>query len=390
MKRHLLTIIILVLTTTQPVYARKLSPAAQAGLINAIFLALEDESGPQDCSSPKADLKADYDKDGIADCDEEKGVMGYITNPAKADTDGDALNDRVEQTILAKYGTNPQHKDILIEYDWFVGAYGQTTVNGEIVPCETSMQLQGTDAAEIIQMFAASPVKNIDGKTGINLVLDYGQGGALVGGNAIADEDGAPGGGLGSTQYLEQRKANFSAAREPYFHYILGTLVYSMSTGQLGKTQVGYSDTIISPRCNNTSKPGYTAKLFVHEFGHQLGLRHGGNNDCNNKPNYNSTMNYRYATSGLDTNCDGIADGLTMGYSDGKRRVLNETLLNEYSGMCGTPLDLNGDQVISNTIKADVNNQEPIYAQIKYCGGQYTELRDHNDWASLNYVIKHL
>jgi hypothetical protein len=36
------------------------------------------------------------------------------------------------------------------------------------------------------------------------------------------------------------------------------------------------------------------AGTFMHELGHNLGLRHGGNDDFNQKPNYISVMNYSY------------------------------------------------------------------------------------------------
>lgn len=36
------------------------------------------------------------------------------------------------------------------------------------------------------------------------------------------------------------------------------------------------------------------AGTFMHELGHNLGLRHGGGDDLNNKPNYFSVMNYAY------------------------------------------------------------------------------------------------
>jgi hypothetical protein len=36
------------------------------------------------------------------------------------------------------------------------------------------------------------------------------------------------------------------------------------------------------------------AGTFMHEFGHTLGLRHGGGDDANRKPLYHSVMNYLY------------------------------------------------------------------------------------------------
>jgi len=38
---------------------------------------------------------------------------------------------------------------------------------------------------------------------------------------------------------------------------------------------------------------------FIHEFGHDLGQRHGGDNDQNFKPNYLSVMNYAFQIGGV-------------------------------------------------------------------------------------------
>ena len=37
----------------------------------------------------------------------------------------------------------------------------------------------------------------------------------------------------------------------------------------------------------------------MHELGHNLGLRHGGGDDVNYKPNYLSIMNYAFQFAGL-------------------------------------------------------------------------------------------
>src|SRR5439155_17957043 len=38
---------------------------------------------------------------------------------------------------------------------------------------------------------------------------------------------------------------------------------------------------------------------FLHELGHSVGLRHGGDEDTNWKPNYQSVMNYAYQFTGI-------------------------------------------------------------------------------------------
>ncbi|QQO56208.1 MAG: hypothetical protein N838_25455 [Thiohalocapsa sp. PB-PSB1] len=73
----------------------------------------------------------------------------------------------------------------------------------------------------------------------------------------------------------------------------------------------------------------------MHEFGHNLGLRHGGNENTNRKPNYISIMSYNYQLGGL--RFDGI-DG-NLDYSSLRINSVSESSLNEllaFSGFAGT------------------------------------------------------
>jgi Bacterial TSP3 repeat len=70
---------------------------------------------------------------------------------------------------------------------------------------------------------------------------------------------------------------------------------------------------------------------FMHELGHTLGLAHGGSDDVNNKPNYQSVMNY-LNTYSLDVDFDGDKDG-PLDYSHGLNDPLNELCLDENKGV---------------------------------------------------------
>jgi hypothetical protein len=122
---------------------------------------------------------------------------------------------------------------------------------------------------------------------------------------------------------------------------------------------------------------------IAHELGHNLGLLHGGDEICNNKPNYNSLMNYQFQFGGVDADCNGISDG-GMGYSNGSERTLDENNLNETLGMCFSPvvrMDWNFDRKYTTSVVANINNYSGELAE---CGGSYfTLLHDFNDWANL-------
>lgn len=77
------------------------------------------------------------------------------------------------------------------------------------------------------------------------------------------------------------------------------------------------------------------AGLLMHEFGHNLDLRHGGGDGDNFKPNYLSIMNYAFTSVGIPpTDPDGTGP-LTarVDYSPDDLADLNENNLNEPAGI---------------------------------------------------------
>jgi hypothetical protein len=123
------------------------------------------------------------------------------------------------------------------------------------------------------------------------------------------------------------------------------------------------------------------ANTIMHELGHNLSLRHGGNTDCNYKPNYNSVMNYRYQFPGVNTNCTIPGSGL-LDYSRGVRLTLNENALDENQGVCGTPpIDFNSSGTIQSNVAFDLNSSDTTQATT--CGGTLTILADNNDWTQV-------
>ena len=148
-----------------------------------------------------------------------------------------------------------------------------------------------------------------------------------------------------------------------------------------------------------TLAPHVEASAFMHELGHDLGLRHGGDEEVSYKPNYLSVMNYLYGHNGLiRDDAVGFVD-----YSDGSRPSLDESAMVESDGLGLASLsygvrwllgedfldpelfrddtdgskdvDWNGDgEVSEQPMPADVNGD-----------GMMTVLKDNDDWRSLRY-----
>jgi uncharacterized repeat protein (TIGR01451 family) len=207
---------------------------------------------------------------------------------------------------LPAFGADPMHKDIFIEIDW----QGPPPLAASI--------------AALKQAFAAAPVDaggvpNPDGLPGINLWIDTGSltdsSGALVGdnlggGNAITggptvcdmDSSGGP--------FYAQKAANFNSNRRLVFRYAIRIAGCPSSPG--GRGELGGNDFVV------VNAGAFEAPTIMHELGHNLGLRHGGFEDHNCKPNYVSVMNYDHPAGipqtggagqiGVDSDGDGVND----------------------------------------------------------------------------------
>lgn len=205
--------------------------------------------------------------------------------------------------------------------------------------------------------------------------------------------------------------------RRPIFHYLLiGSSQQADGTvGSSGIAELPGNDILVTmggwylagtPEVQSNKITNYQAGTIMHELGHNLGLRHGGDEDQNLKPNYWSVMNYLYQLQGLDPDpksatayqrwsarlhntpafCNLVASScgdpksFVINYSDGLGKDLNEDDLLESDnighGIAGgayADWDLNGIMT-SNTIKIDLNQD-----------GSSWIFHDYNDWANLNF-----
>jgi hypothetical protein len=350
--------------------APHLAPAAAGGASDWYLL----RTGDAFTIGLRTNGDADSDGDRLPDqAETNTGVFVDVadtgTNPNVADTDGDGIRDgdealgTLDGLSLPSLGANPLKKNILLEFDWFDDAN------------ECAAHSHRPSAAAIARYetpFANAPVTNPDGTTGIDVISDYGQGGAFTGGNLVADADGVIAFGVSGPDFLAYKNANFAPNRHGYFHYVLLPHRYNTNSGSSGQAELPGDDMIVSLYCfGSTTNVGNT---IMHELGHNLFLRHGGNVNTNYKPNYNSVMNYLYQFPGVDDDCTPPGNGV-LDYSYGMRISLDENDLDEQAGICGGtlfPVDWNGDTVIGDGVVSDVNGDS-----------LFQVLHDYDDWASL-------
>jgi hypothetical protein len=335
------------------------------------------------------------------------------------DADGDGIPDSAEVSggtyaglDLYSMGARTTQKDIFIEVD-----YMNSTDPG-VTPRRESLQM-------VVDSFNAQSIKlHIDAGTtfgGTFSTTDFnlGQGTAVVVYEQCVTMDQTTCSSNTSSrrsiydwkgEYMDLRRRNM-------FHYLL---MGNSQNANGGAGSSGLAELIGNDLLVTMGNWGFTttsgsqlnqlinmqASTIMHELGHNLGLRHGGNEDTNYKPNYWSIMNYLYQLNGLDasptastafqrwrreradgtpTQCSltnspcGSPSQFVMNFSDGSSSNLNEAALSEAAnigrGTTGgsyADWNLNGS-LTGGTISRDLN------------GDSTTILSDHNDWANLSF-----
>ena len=108
------------------------------------------------------------------------------------------------------------------------------------------------------------------------------------------------------------KSAYMDIRRKPVFRYLLMANSQNIASAATGNLAVGPSgvaellgdDFLVTLggwnlQANSNVLINFQASTIMHELGHTLGLRHGGDEDQNSKPNYFSVMNYFYQLTGL-------------------------------------------------------------------------------------------
>lgn len=211
------------------------------------------------------------------------------------------------------------------------------------------------------------------------------------------------------------KAAHMRVERRAVFYYML--FGYSQSAdGSAGSAGVGelwgndsiitlggYGFTTFTARQRNLLA-NYQASTMMHELGHNLGLRHGGDEDVNYKPNYVSVMNYLYGSLGLPvigdregdrydltTNCSlwfvsdlqrpptASPSQFQLDFSHGESADIDEAHVFESEGVGrvnSTSVDYDCSSAIEDDYAADLNFD-----------GKLSTLRDYDDWANVHFVF---
>ncbi len=311
---------------------------------------------------------SDTDGDGLTGGEE----AAFGTDASARDTDGDGLGDGAEARVipplgLPGFGVSPRHKDLLLELDW-VGAAPASRVS----PLATEV---------LRQNFARAPVPNPDGSPGVHLVIDDG---GLGGGSGLGVDPV-----WGCDWSLQNPPAEVVAGLAPERR---GVFYHSLSVGSFDCPQFGLA-LIDGPflvfagdqSAFGIAEPLVEAGIWQHEFGHNLGLLHGGDVNTNCKPNYPSVMNYNV-----------LVAMTTLDFSRGGGADLDEAALDEAAGLGAGPMDWNRNGTIDPApVAADVNNfrslgpigdlLEQLWPTRCTPDGTLEVLRDHDDWTGVTF-----
>jgi uncharacterized repeat protein (TIGR01451 family) len=375
-------------------------------------------------NAPSANCQ-DTDNDGLLDRWEDNGY--------------DVDNDGTPEINLKALGADKLRKDLFLELD-----YIQAGANHTHAPVQPAIQA-------LVQAFANAPITNNDGSTGIQLHVDvgplygvgvttnvtgtagatpvtgnfgdFGGGGSVIPetatgvNNTVIDFDGAA--GNPGTNFFTLRGANFNSVRDNIYRYtIFGhqtnarRAVNDCTSGQaFGIPGVNFMVTLgglrnpatpggaftpcwtPDPTGNSVGSQGEQAGTLMHEFGHVIGLQHGGNDGFNNKPNYLSVMNYTFQACSVTNygvlspgGCDFSRLAIPPGTS------LSESGLDECrgidSGALGAgPTDFNGNGQLEGASNCQPPNNANVPADINNDGAT-SILNGFQDWNAIVYNFR--
>jgi len=320
-----------------------------------------------------ADGLKDTDGDGLLDCWEKPSPLSAGANGMPCiDFDGDGICDYVFCTAPGPDCPDPFRKDIYVELDWL-----------------ENHQPNATAITMVVNRFAIAPVTNpVNPTTGTSI-----PGIALhvqvdpqplkdAGGNTIPHNTsnsfgnqfisfepytGPPGSPNPALDFDALKAINFGTAAERasanavnllnakrqafrygiFWHFLNLPAINGSPDTTSGGAEVPGNDFVVTLGGGNVvlghaqGDQNQQAGTLMHELGHTLGLRHGGGEFANCKPNYLSIMTYSRQWPGAPIpafqwlgNPANPATGV-LDYSRGELPTLDEGTLNETLGIGG-------------------------------------------------------
>ena len=338
-------------------------------------------------------------------------AIGTTVSPIK-DDDGDGIPNEIEENGLdlnndgtIDYQSDPNHKDIHLELDYMGGF--------QPIP-------DGID--KIKNAFANAKVTNPDDRPGINLhvITDEQMNGATTKDFIkLADMQKIRNEFFGTQiERSDPNKDNILDAKSRIFHY--GILINKIEEApqhsgfgfnpraipidllQVNQLPEGMNF-IVSLGAVKDKKPipqGLQEGTIMHELGHTLGLKHGGDDGIELKPNYFSVMNYLFQDDTIERDLDYSICNI----------VLDEGALNEWKGIedickisrqsvyftTASCIARQGDELnfgelrhIITNMKINWNNKESYQLGIEHdvnCDKKFKKLNAKNDWEKILYV----
>jgi len=299
----------------------------------------------------------DFDLDGIPDAAELNGI----------DVDGDGTL----EFNLSELGADPCRKTIVVEIDYMDGSI--TGFSHEPHPDLIPAVAAAFDAAPI-PAAADCPFEGFPSQPGgVNFI-------------AVVDEEVPESEFFSLVDLASVRETYFDEGLLPWLHYAVfahrynsagnsgvccdeGSFIVSFGSWEIESASI--PDTKVpfyDPDGEQSKKLLRESGTFMHELGHSLGLKHGGDQQINYKPNYLSIMNYRFQSS-LLTNADDPGVPL-LDYSREALPILDERALFEMQTMCDHPgcqhlvtvwNDASGEKISGEiTAQLNWNNEDGI------------------------------
>jgi len=327
-------------------------------------------------------------------------IPEITTPPITRDSSGDGIPDLWKlrgYTVNGVYvdlpamGAKVGRKDLFIWMDYMV-----TPGSVNLGPSQSVIN-------NIIAVFNNAPVTNRDGTTGIHIhpilknQVPYSQ--TLGVANDYVQV---------WNEFDVLKNNSFNAAYAKTFRYMIWVNTYNQGTSSGLARGIPSTDFLVA--LGGWSPVGGTdwQKLgtFIHELGHCLGLRHGGSDNTNYKPNYLSVMNYFFQTWGLykDGHWGDAGYPLNFDYQRINTPSLNKASLQEGLGLTGSgDVSVYGTRYyyvsggsyyttyVTNAAagidwnKNGVIDSSPVSADINGSGYATGTLAAQNNWQNINY-----